>query len=415
MAKKVADDSYRVDTKDPVARFLTNRLGLDWHAVLLIALFIYGPLEKILIPNVAGYHPEFSSPMRTWIPDIQALVTGFVVFPFVFAYYIWSGRGIGRVFERLKHAKIFRDPGQFERFWTRAHRSFSHNGWWIVALVVALGAMAFWQFAVWSPHAAVPPWFDLVYKPPPSSSPKGDLGHFVYEYRLRPFGRGLSIFLIGCFAYALVQVVVREALTLYWLTRLWDDMEDDIVVQPYHHDNAGGLGAVGEHAVHLSAFVAVVLLFIVMGSFLPALRVPTQGVTFDAPKVVDGSLVGTWIVYFAFLGSAIRPLFMRPHELMCHARDIHVGVVSKELNELIERQQEAVSKGSDKLESISKRIDELKKVRSQIIEDVPVWPFTMELRIQLGLTSLPALLLPVAKFGLQKGFDQLVNMFTGKT
>ncbi len=245
----------------------------------------------------------------------------------------------------------------------------------------------------------------------------------MYQYGRQLFARVLSILLIGCVAYAFVQILIREALALYWLTRLWDDMEENIVVHPYHHDDAGGLGGVGEHAAYLSTFVGFLLLFIVMGSFLPALRVPlaTPGaeaagllavVEARLPDVVDGRLVGVWILYFAFLGWAIRPLFLRPHELMCRARDTRVGVVSRELNELIERQQQAVSKGSGELESIIKRIDELKKVRAQIVEDAPVWPFTTELRIQLGLSSLPALLLPVAKLGLQKGFEQVVSVFT---
>jgi hypothetical protein len=406
MAKKVDGERFRVDTADPVSRFVIDRLGLDWHAVFLIAIIVYGPIEKILIPYVGGYlRLEFTLPMQTWIPDIEALLTGFVVFPFFFAYYIWSGRGLGLVFMRLARAEIFSDREQFQRFWTRAQRCFNHRRWWIVAVGVAVGAMAFWQFVVWKPEAAVAPWFDLWYDP--------TFGRFAYEYGRQPFARALSILLIGFVAYAFVQVVIREALALYWLTRLWDDMEENIVVHPYHHDEAGGLGGVGRHALQLSAFVGFVLVFIVMGSFLPALRVPLVNVTIAGlPRVLDGSLVGFWILYFIFLGWAIRPLLLRPHELMCRARDRRVDVVSKELNELIERQQQAVSEGRDDLESISKRIDELKKVRAQIIEDAQVWPFTMELRIQLGLTSLPALLLPAAKLGLQEGFDQLVSVFT---
>jgi hypothetical protein len=98
---------------------------------------------------------------------------------------------------------------------------------------------------------------------------------------------------------------------------------------------------------------------------------------------------------------------------MCRARDRRVAVVSQELDELLEQQQKAVSMGSDELESIIKRIDELKKVRAQLIEDAPVWPFTTALRIKLGLSSLPALLLPAAKYGLEKGFDGLTRLFTG--
>jgi hypothetical protein len=406
MAKKVNEERYRVDTADPVARFVTERLGLDWHAVLLISFIVYGPIEKILIPHLGGYRRlDFTLPMDTWIPDIEALLTGFVVFPFFFAYYTWSGRGLGLVFMRLARAEIFSDREQFQRFWTRAQRCLNHRWWWIVALVVAIGAMAFWQFVVWKPTAAVAPWFDLSYD--------AEFARFSYQYGRQPFARALSILLIGLVAYAFVQVVIREALALYWLTRLWDEMEENIVVHPYHHDEAGGLGGVGRHALQLSALVGFVLVFIVMGSFLPALRVPLVNVTSAGlPRVLDGSLVGFWILYFIFLGWAIGPLFLRPHELMCRARDRRVDVVSKELNELIERQQQAVSGGGDDLESISKRIDELKKVRAQIVQDAPVWPLTTHLRIRLGLSSLPALLLPVAKFGLQEGFVELVSVFT---
>jgi hypothetical protein len=96
---------------------------------------------------------------------------------------------------------------------------------------------------------------------------------------------------------------------------------------------------------------------------------------------------------------------------MCRARDDRVSVVSAELDEQLERQQKAVSTKSDELEAIAKRIEELKKVRSQIVKDAPVWPFTTELRIKLGLSSMPALLLPVAQYGLKQGFNAVVRLF----
>jgi hypothetical protein len=409
MEEKVDDALYRVDTADPVSCFVTDRLRLEWPAVLIITFFIYGPIEKILFPYLGGYsHLSFSYPMKTWVPDIESLLTGFVEFPFFFAYYIWTGRGLGRVFRRLARAEIFFDNDQFEQFWTRARRSFNHRGWWMVAVVFAVGTMALWQFSVWSRNPAVAPWFDLQYEPPRDAA-QGDLGTLVNVYGRHPLARLMSIFLIGLVAYALVQIVIREVLALVWLTRLWREMGEDVVVHPYHHDDAGGLGGVGQHALQLSTFVLFLLLFIVMGSFLPSLRVSAGG---PRPPLWDERLVIVWVLYFAFVGSTIRPLFIRPHELMCRARDRRVAVVSQELDELLEQQQKAVSMGSDELESIIKRIDELKKVRAQLIEDAPVWPFTTALRIKLGLSSLPALLLPAAKYGLEKGFDGLTRLFT---
>jgi hypothetical protein len=407
MVKKV-DVGFRVDAADPLSRFVTDRLGLDWLAVLIVTFLVFGPIEKILLPYLGGYrHLSFEYPIRTWVPDIEALLTGFVWFPFFFAYYIWSGRGLGRVFRRLATADVFADKARFRRFWRRARRSFNQRGWWILALVLAVGAMALWQFGVWSRTPEVPPWFDLQYEPPATAASK-DPGTLVNVYGRRPFARAVSIGLIGLVAYALVQIVIRELLALVWLTRLWREMADDVVVRPYHHDDAGGLGGVGQHALQLSTFVLCLLLFIAMGSFLPGLRVSTVGG--NPPPLFDERLAIVWVMYFVFVGSTIRPLFSRPHGLMCRARDRRVAVVSRELDELLARQEQAVSTGSAELDSIVKRIDELKKVRAQIIEDSPVWPFTTELKIKLGLSSLPTLLLPAAKYGLQMGFDGLVQL-----
>jgi hypothetical protein len=146
-----------------------------------------------------------------------------------------------------------------------------------------------------------------------------------------------------------------------------------------------------------------------MGSFLPGLRLHS-GAT-STSSIWDERLVIVWMLYFAFIASTIRPLLIRPHELMCRARDDRVSVVSAELDEQLERQQKAVSTKSDELEAIAKRIEELKKVRSQIVKDAPVWPFTTELRIKLGLSSMPALLLPVAQYGLKQGFNAVVRLF----
>jgi hypothetical protein len=422
MAKRVDDDTYRVDAADPVSCFVTDRLGLDWPAVLFITFLVYGPIEKILLPWIGGdINLNFQVPMSTWIPDIEALLTGFVWFPFFFAYYIWSGRGLGRVFRRLARARVFSDEKQFQDFWHGARRSFNRRSWWIIAVVLAIGAMSCWQLFVWERVPDVAPWFDLKYEPPPKEvqakavealkpgAPEPVLGSLKYQYGRHPLLRVLSILLIGIVAYALAQILIREILVLVWLTRLWRRLEESVVIHPYHHDDAGGMGGVGQHALQLSTFVVFLLLFIVMGSFLPGLRLHS-GAT-STSSIWDERLVIVWMLYFAFIASTIRPLLIRPHELMCRARDDRVSVVSAELDEQLERQQKAVSTKSDELEAIAKRIEELKKVRSQIVKDAPVWPFTTELRIKLGLSSMPALLLPVAQYGLKQGFNAVVRLF----
>lgn len=396
------DNTYRVDEGDPIARLVTDRLERGWASVLIIVFVLYGPVEKWLIPTIGGYLHLFGFPVRTWVPDVEALLTGFVEFPFFFAYYIWSGRGVGSVFETLESTRVFSDAEGYRRFWERARAWFVHPGWAALGALVAVGLMLFWHFSLWGPKAPVPPWFEIHWV--------GDLetGRFVHEYGSHPFARGLSIVLIGIVGYALVQILVREILALVWLSLLWHELGAAFVVHPYHPDNAGGVGAIGRHALHLSMFLLFALLFIVMASMLPSLRAGVASNLFW-----DGALVFGWLAYVVFVALTIGPLVVWPHQQMSRARDARVAVVSERLDALLEQQHAALNSNTVELESVTKQIEELKKVRSQLMQDFPVWPFTVELRVQLGLSSMPALLLPVVKFLLTEGYARLSSLLPG--
>lgn len=397
------DDASRIDEADPVSRFITDRLGLTWPKILFIAFLVYGPVEKLLIPAVGGYL-HLSGPPRTWVPDVEALLTGFVEFPIFLAYYIWSGRGVGRVFERLGATEVFADAQRYHQFWTRARRALSHPAVAVGGAVLAAVFMLLWHFYLWGPTASVPPWFEIQWQP----ATEGADGRLVHLYGSNPVARTLSVLLIGVVGYAVSQIVIREGLVLVWLNRLWRELGDGFVVHPYHPDEAGGLGAIGQHALHLSMFVLVLLVFIVMGTILPSLRAGS-----GSSVLLDGVVITGWVLYVLFVALTVSPLLFEPHERMCEKRHQRVAVVSARLDALLERQQLALDSKGDELESVTKRIAALKAVRSQVLDDYPVWPFSLELRVKLGLTSIPAFLLPGLQYLLKTTFAGLARLFQG--
>lgn len=258
------EHDFPVDAWDPVARFIRDVLGWDWLRLWFFAFLVYGPVEKLLLPYLGGYL-HLGGTIYEWRPDLEALLNGFVEFPFFFAFYLWTGRGISELFVSLARNNSFRDGASYAEFSARVRRDFDRWGWSVLSFVVSGIAVVAMHRVMWAPDAELPPWF-------------GDE---------QTYPRLLSLFLIGGVAYAVAQIVIREILAVKWLRRLWREMGGEVVIHPYHPDGAGGLGAVGRHAVSLAYFILMFMLFILMGTLLPSLREPGGPlVTFWSPLIL---------------------------------------------------------------------------------------------------------------------------------
>jgi hypothetical protein len=216
-----------IDSRDPLGLLLRKRLKLDWLSVWVIALLIYGPIEKLIIPYLGGYL-NLGGGIRQWTPHVESPLTGFVEFPLFFAFYIWTAQGIPEQFLRLERSTSFGNPTRYSSFLGRVRRRYDSSVWTVLSTVAAIDAVFLMHSVIWGEQATVGPWF-------------GD----------RPAARILSLVLIGIVSYAIAQTLIREILAILSLRHLWKEMGDELIVHPYHADGAGGLGIVGRHPGHL--------------------------------------------------------------------------------------------------------------------------------------------------------------------
>jgi membrane protein implicated in regulation of membrane protease activity len=182
----------------------------------------------------------------------------------------------------------------------------------------------------------------------------------------------------------MAQIVIREILAVTWLRRLWREMGDDLVVHPYHADQAGGLGAIGHHAVMLSILVLMVMLFIIMGSLLPSLR-GSGPITL---RIWSPLIILLWLIYFTLVPAIFASLIWPAHRRMQEAAEEQINLVSGQLDDRLTAAQSQAASDHGQLPATMGIIGEMKKLHVLLGEDFPTWPLSAAARRRLPLTSL---------------------------
>jgi hypothetical protein len=353
-----------VDVRDPLAHTLRTKLNLDGMKLWFITLIYLGPVEKLILPYFSGILKLVEVGIRQWNPHIEALLTGFVEFPIFMGYYLWSGRGVVEVFESFREKRSFTDLDEFDRFMRTAMADFRRRLWPLISLAFALLTMLAMNFVIWAEGSDVPPWF-------------GDLLYF----------RILASTNLTIVAYAVCQVLIRESLVIYWLRRLWSEMGDKLEIHPYDSDGAGGLGAIGKHAVALFSFVLIVMLFILMATILPEFVKTSPENTAFSLRFWSPLVLGIWVIYLIMIPLMFFLLIWPAHKAMLAKRDEQLEVYSGELEELLGAAEKSALGERGKLEGILNNVSQLKNMRSVILQDYPVWPASTQAKGLLGFTS----------------------------
>ncbi len=354
-----------VDNQDPFARFLRDILKLDAIKFWLVALFIYGPMEKLIIPGIDGYL-NLSESILSWTPHIESLFTGFIAFPFFLAFYLWSGRGIPRMFTSLIDNKSFKDVQAYQNFLDRVKVSYERLIWPLLSLVIAIIIVLLMHFVNWGPDAVVPPWF-------------GD----------RLYARLISLFLVGVVVYGVAQVVLRVILVIYWLQRLWKEMGDNLVIHPYAVDGCGGLDAIGRISVYFFYFVLIFMLWILLATILPAFLATDvkAGLDLDV-RLWSPLILVSWVIYLILVPVLFFALIWPTHQVMSRVRNQRLKPLADELDKQLKQAEKEFNNAQVDMEKHLKKLTNTKKMYEFLEADLPAWPMSKQTRRLFNVTPI---------------------------
>jgi hypothetical protein len=358
-----------IDGNDLIARvILPWRLWpKHWWVVPLVAVVVYGPIEKFVLPALGGYL-SLSGQLKDWRPDLEALQTGFIGFPAIYAFYAWSSVCIPKLLRSLHEGGLFVDKGRYtehlltaqERWWwfTRLH-------WTIVGLVVA-GGLTFGLFGAYLWDFDDPKPVDLWFK---------DGGMLA---------KGVAMGLLFPVLYAGTQILIRESVLAWTLRSVWRDLGPDLRLRS-KRDEVGGLRELAGHVTRLIWLVASVFITFAMASALPALRDEQVG---DFVAVI----VVMWLIYLLMVPGIFVALVWPAHRAMQRQRDERLAQVAARIDRLTTGIEQTVHEYHDddrpSLRQDIADLEQLRQLHAWLAEDLATWPVPKVIRKQLTWSAL---------------------------
>jgi hypothetical protein len=333
--------------KDPVAAAV--RRVKVWQAYL-VAVLIYGVVEKILLPLSQGYF-HVSGDLSTWRPDIEALFNGFVSFPMIVAAYVWQAGAVRTLFQGLGRADSFRDRVAFERFVADVRSWLSRDRWWLLSAVLAVAALLWQALWLWDPENPKPvePWFDAG----------------------GPLSRVVALSLSLPFWYFVTQIVIGEIRLASIAWKLWGRLGDSFMLRTHRGDS--GLSVLSRHVAILATISAVVLLNLVLGLLLPQIRAT------DASPDFLLWIIIIWSSYLAVIPALIVALIWPAHRVMANRKDERIHRVNRQIDESFA----AVESGSADDATFAatiERLEGMRRLRDWMDSDLSRWPIANILR-----------------------------------
>jgi hypothetical protein len=335
----LADPQLRF--RDPLAP-LARRLG--WPGAFLLGVIVYGVGEKIILPILGGYF-TLEGDLSTWRPDIEALVSGFLFVPTIFAAYVWQINGIRSVFAGFAREESFADKAALAGFIARAHRWFGRHRWWMLSVLIAAIGVFVQGWWLWDPEnpKPVPPWWE-----------EGE-----------PLARIVALSLAPLLWYAAAQIIIGEVRLAWTLRRLWREVGGSFVLRGRQY--GGGMRSLSRHVGILTTIGAVVLLNLVLGALLPQIRAS------DASPDFNQWLWIIWIAYLIVVPGLTLAMVWPAHRVMSAKKDERLRVITNEINNELAGVDSTFSDPTALAASMD-RIEGLRRLRLLLRTELPRWP-----------------------------------------
>ena len=341
---------------DPLGREL-HRHKFSPFAVFLVAMLIFGVIERTAVPLIGGYFYQNSNPVAladTWTSFVQ----NFIIAPTYWAYYVWLNSSLFTLFSALTASEVITISEQ-ERAcaWRKkVEASFSSKKTAIVAIFLAI---CFSLGVVYSINITIMPWFA-----------RGGLAHRLFA----------SLTTIIQY-YILAWILVRQVIVAYWNNDFFKNFSNDIVIQSHHPDHAGGFGILGTCASKLSLVVLASGSALMIGTLILSLAQTSYSIWFI-------SLVILWVLYIIMVPASFGLLILPAHNAMKNYKYKLLLDLSHKIQAELLAVQNELTLDDTMLPIVKSRIDGFQSMYKFINDSMPVWPFGSTIFRRFTITSL---------------------------
>ncbi len=344
----------------------------DWLSALLRRAGL-GPLGAALLmaavnlvvdlPLALGFGAWSAGPKSRGLSGEPAdWIYEFLIHPVILGYLVWIQAAGGQLLTELVSRAV---PGSEDRLQGVLDTCRTRlQGWWVSPTCAVLSLVfttwfirAFTEFAGPAPY---PSWITV---------------HHTIAWVRSP--------LVFVVFYALALEVYHLVIIILGVNELLTNQE--IRIEPFHPDRAGGLGFVGRFSANLGYLIGVL-------GLLLSIRLIQAPADFSDERI---SVFVLGVVAYLLLAPTIffAPLWA-VHRAMAAYRERLLADVSAKFDAALAQLQGLSGGGADQVEEWVKGMQQLNNVRELIMDRVSIWPFSGEsVRKYLGLAWSP--LIPV--------------------
>jgi hypothetical protein len=308
------------------------------NRVFIIAVFVTGVIEHLIIPKIAHYHITKGF---LWYLELS---NAFIVTPIWWWFYVWSMYSIAELKDKLIENKVVKLAAKKQLIAWHQNLEEMLGKWYIFISVLVLSLYAAitniygWIFEV-------PPWFG-----------RNNIIHFVFS----------SILTISQW-YIMAWALVREIIFAISIRRLFVKQYSDFVVRYAHPDGAGGFGVVGAHAT------SFVLLVLFVGYFHLSKTFETYYFASLSTATGFGALFG-WFIYLISVPLIFGFIVLPCHTAMKHYKDELLVSITELIQNKLSKLNAAPSKNDLPAKRDIESIESLQTISNNIMKDVAVWP-----------------------------------------
>ncbi|MBI5303066.1 MAG: hypothetical protein HY868_13105 [Chloroflexi bacterium] len=327
----------------------------DWLTRFLDQIRL-GPIGVVLSLSIINVVINISIALNqdAWFPSMKSQGLGsepgawfndFLVIPVVIGYFRWIQTAGDSLFGELVTVQVFSNPNFTKSILNNCKTRF--QGVWTVITSVSIAVI----FCVW---------FVLTF----TVFAKNTFSSWV---TVSPTIVWIRVPFLFVAAYAITMFVIDLAMIILVLNALFRNQE--IVVQPFSPDDAGGLGSVGQFVAKLGYLIGML-----------GLGLSANFVTQNAFRLIGISDYVAVIALILYL--VLSPIFFflplwSAHVAMVKYRNNLLTNISKEYVQVFNQLISLRAENPDRLEPHLRKIKQLEETQ-KTINKFPIWPFNAD-------------------------------------